>query len=120
MLTVSTHRKYVGWSGEEDDAMSSAEENKAIIRRLFKALAEGDLDAMRELLAPDFVDHHPLPGEEDPGPEGYLRAAAGAYAAFTSLLYGGVEQTAAQGDRVLSRLTRTASQDRHEIARVAP
>ena len=57
MLTVSTHRKNVGWSGAEDDAVSSAEENKAIVRRLFKALAEGDLDAMRELLAPYFVDH---------------------------------------------------------------
>src|SRR5215204_4012131 len=87
MLTVSTHRNNVGWSGEEDDAVSSAEENKAIVRRLFKALAEGDLDAIRELLAPDFVDHHSLPGEEDPGPEGYLRAAAGAYAAFTNLRY---------------------------------
>jgi serine phosphatase RsbU (regulator of sigma subunit)/ketosteroid isomerase-like protein len=120
MLTVSTHRKYVGWSGEEDDAVSSAEENKAIVRRLFKALAEGDLDAMRELLAPDFVDHHPLPGEEDPGPEGYLRAAAGAYAAFTNLRYVFVEQMPAEGDRVVSRLTMRATHDRAEIAGFAP
>src|SRR5829696_7597628 len=120
MLTVSTHRKYVGWSGEEDDAMSSAEENIAIIRRLFKALAEGDLDAMRELLAPDFVDHHRLPGEEDPGPEGYLRAAAGAYAAFTNLRYVFVEQMPAEGDRVVSRLTMRATHDRAEIAGFAP
>jgi predicted ester cyclase len=120
MLTVSTHRKYVGWSGEEDDAVSSAEENKAIVRRLFKALAEGDLDAMRELLAPNFVDHHPLPGEEDPGPEGYLRAAAGAYAAFTNLRYVFVEQMPAEGDRVVSRLTMRATHDRAEIAGFAP
>src|SRR5215212_5919315 len=121
MLTVSTHpKKYVGWSGEEDDAVSSAEENKAIVRRLFKALAEGDLDAMRELLAPDFVDHHPLPGEEDPGPEGYLRAAAGAYAAFTNLRYVFVEQMPAEGDRVVSRLTMRATHDRAEIAGFAP
>src|SRR5215217_5880538 len=120
MLTVSTHRKYVGWSGEEDDAVSSAEENKAIVRRLFKALAEGDLDAMRELLAPDFVDHHPLPSEEDPGPEGYLRAAAGAYAAFTNLRYAFVEQMPAEGDRVVSRLTMRATHDRAEIAGFAP
>src|SRR5918995_3903004 len=120
MLTVSTHRKYVGWSGEEDDAVSSAEENKAIVRRLFKALAEGDLDAMRELLAPDFVDHHPLPGEEDPGPEGYLRAAAGASAAFTNLRYVFDEQMPAEGDRVVSRLTMRATHDRAEIAGFAP
>ena len=120
MLTVSTHRKNVGWPGEEDDAVSSAEENKAIVRRLFKALAEGDLDAMRELLAPDFVDHHPLPGEEDPGPEGYLRAAAGAYAAFTNLRYVFVEQMPAEGDRVVSRLTMRATHDRAELAGFAP
>src|SRR5215211_6129213 len=120
MLTVSTHLKYVGWSGEEDDAVSSAEENKAIVRRLFKALAEGDLDAIRELLAPDFVDHHPLPGEEDPGPEGYLRAAAAIYAAFTNLRYVFVEQMPAEGDRVVSRLTMRATHDRAEIAGFAP
>src|SRR5215213_8777722 len=120
MLTVSTHRKNVGWPGEEDDAVSSAEENKAIVRRLFKALAEGDLDVIRELLAPDFVDHHPYPGEEDPGPEGYLRAAAGAHAAFTDLSYVFVEQIAAEGDRVVSRLTMRATHDRAEIAGFAP
>jgi serine phosphatase RsbU (regulator of sigma subunit)/ketosteroid isomerase-like protein len=120
MLTVSTHRKNVGWPGEEDDAVSSAEENKAIVRRLFKALAEGDLDVIRELLAPDFVDHHPFPGEEDPGPEGYLRAAAGAHAAFTDLSYVFVEQMPAEGDRVVSRLTMRATHDRAEIAGFAP
>ena len=120
MLTVSTHRKNVGWSGAEDDAVSSAEEKKAIVRRLFKALAEGDLDAMRELLAPDFVDHHPFPGEEDPGPEGYLRAAAGASAAFTNLRYVFDEQMPAEGDRVVSRLTMRATHDRAEIAGFAP
>src|SRR5919202_2651871 len=120
MLTVSTHRKNAGWSGEEDDAVSSAEENKAIVRRLFKALAEGDLDAIRELLAPDFVDHHPYPGEEDPGPEGYLRAAAGAHAAFTNLRYVFDEQMPAEGDRVVSRLTMRATHDRAELAGFAP
>src|SRR5919106_72318 len=120
MLTVSTHRKNVGWSGAEDDAVSSAEENKAIVRRLFKALAEGDLDAMRELLAPDFVDHHPLPGEEAPGPEDYLRAAAGASAAFSNLRYVFDEQMPAEGERVVSRLTMRATHDRAEIAGFAP
>src|SRR5215211_4189562 len=66
MLTVSTHRKNVGWSGEEDDAVSSAEENKAIVRRLFKALAEGDLDAMRELLAPNSSATTRFPAEKAP------------------------------------------------------
>ena len=53
--------------------MSSAEENKALVRRLYEVQTMGDLDALRELLAPDFVDHGVTPGEEDPGPEGYIR-----------------------------------------------
>ena len=69
MLTVSTHRKYVGWSGEEDDAVSSAEENKAIVRRLFKALAEGDLDAIRELLAPTSSTTTRFPAKKTPAPK---------------------------------------------------
>ena len=36
--------------------MSEAgEKNKALVRRLYDAQTRGDLEAMRELLAPDFV-----------------------------------------------------------------
>ncbi len=43
-----------------------------------EVLTRGDPEAIRELLAPDFVDHRPLPGDEDPGPEGYIRFLADA------------------------------------------
>ncbi len=43
--------------------MSSEEENKALARHfLERAWKEGDLDAIDEMLAPDFVDHSLLPG----------------------------------------------------------
>jgi hypothetical protein len=37
---------------EEEAVVSSAEENKAIVRRFYEALTEEDLEAIRELLAP--------------------------------------------------------------------
>jgi ketosteroid isomerase-like protein len=49
----------------------AGEKNKALVRRFHEVLTEGDPEAIRELLAPDFVDHRPIPGYEDPGREGY-------------------------------------------------
>jgi hypothetical protein len=48
---------------EEEQAPVSVEENKALVRRFFEAQAKGDLDAVREMMAPDFVDHSLLPGQ---------------------------------------------------------
>jgi len=48
---------------EEEAAVSSAEENKAIARHLEEELARGNLDVIDELLAPDFVDRALLPGQ---------------------------------------------------------
>ena len=56
--------------------MSSAEENKAIVRRFLEAHARGDLDTLREILAPNFVDHRPLAGHEDPDRESYIQFVA--------------------------------------------
>jgi ketosteroid isomerase-like protein len=43
--------------------MSSAEENKTLVRRFFVAQARGDMDVIDELLSPDFVDRSLLPGQ---------------------------------------------------------
>ena len=37
----------------------SAEENKAVIRRLAEAVNKGNLDAVDEIFAPDYVRHDP-------------------------------------------------------------
>ncbi len=44
--------------------MPTEEKNKALVSRFLEAQATGDLEALDELLAPDFVDHGLLPVEE--------------------------------------------------------
>ena len=74
-----------GWPGEEQAAVSSkTEENKALARRFLEAFANGDLNTLDEILAPDFVNHSLLPGQ-DPGREGYIQMAAEKYAAFSDI-----------------------------------
>jgi ketosteroid isomerase-like protein len=58
---------------EEEAHVSSAEENKILVRRFLEAQANADPDALEELLAPDFVDHNLQPDQE-PGREGFIRS----------------------------------------------
>src|SRR5215204_3158736 len=106
--------------GKEESAVSSAEENKAIVRRFLEAHAKGDLDTLRELLAPDFVDHRPLPGQEDPDRESYIQFVAERSAALSDLRFIVEDQMAAEGDRVVSRLTMRFTHDQREIMGFAP
>jgi len=98
--------------------MSSAEENKALVRRFFEAQGKGDLDALEELLAPDFVDHSLLPGQ-DPGREGYIQGVAEDHAAFSNLRFH-IEDQVAEGDKVVSRITHSGMHDRGEFVGFAP
>jgi serine phosphatase RsbU (regulator of sigma subunit) len=98
----------------------AGEKNKAVVRRFEEALTEGDPEAIREILAPDFVDHRPIPGYEDPGREGYIQSIAAVHAAFSNVRYVIEEQMAAEGDRVVSRLRLIGTHDRGEIAGFAP
>ena len=47
------------------------EENKALVRRFVEAQAKGDLDAVKEMMAPDFVARSLLPGQQ-PQPQRLL------------------------------------------------
>jgi len=60
--------------------MSAEEDNKALVRRFYEAQTKGELDTLRELLAPGILDHNLRPGQE-PGREGFLRAVAEDHAA---------------------------------------
>ena len=64
--------------------MPSEDNNKALARRFLKAFANGDLHTLDELLAPKFINHSPLPGQ-DPGREGYIQSAAEKHAAFSDI-----------------------------------
>jgi serine phosphatase RsbU (regulator of sigma subunit)/predicted ester cyclase len=98
----------------------SAEQNKALVRRFFKAHeGKADLDALDKMLAPDFVCHVTrLPGQQ-PDREGYKWSIAQYSAAFSNrrIL---VEEQVAEADKVVTRFTVRATHDRREILGVAP
>src|SRR5215204_4241766 len=83
----------------------SAEENRALARSFYEAQAKGDLDAMKEMMAPDFVDHSLLSGQA-PDREGYLRVV--------------IEDQAADGDKVISRFTIRGTHDRKDFMGAVP
>ena len=56
--------------------MSTEEDNMALSRRLMKARVKGDLDAVDEMLTPDFVTHTKLVPGQQPGREGEKWALA--------------------------------------------
>jgi len=96
----------------------SAEENKALVRRFLEAHAKGDLGAMEEMLAPDFVNNNLLPGQA-PGREGYLRAITEYHAAYSDTRYV-IEKQMAERDEVVTTFTARATHDRGEYMGIAP
>src|SRR5918997_22910 len=116
---VSTGRKHVGLPGEEEAPMSSEEEkNKALVRRFLEAHAKGDLGDMEQMLAPDFVDHNLIPGEE-PGRDGYLQATAEYHAAYSNNRYV-IEKQLAEGDEVVTTFAASSIHDRGEWMGLVP
>jgi serine phosphatase RsbU (regulator of sigma subunit)/predicted ester cyclase len=100
----------------EGDNTVTAEENKALVRRFVEAQVKADLDTLDELLAPDFVDHSLEPGQ-DAGREGYMRALAEEIFSNQRTI---IEDQAADGDKVISRLTINRIHDGGEFMGVAP
>jgi predicted ester cyclase len=97
----------------------SAEENRALARRFMEARIKGDLDAVDEMMAPDFVNHNRLlPGQESDR-EDYLRGIA-AYQAALSERRLIVEDQLAADDKVVTRFIVHAIHDRGELMGVAP
>src|SRR5829696_9595610 len=89
----------------------SAEENMALARRFLEAFANGDLDTLDELLAPNFINHSLLPSQV-PGREGYIQMAAEKYAAFSDIRHI-VEYQATDGEEmVITRHTTRRIHDR--------
>jgi serine phosphatase RsbU (regulator of sigma subunit)/predicted ester cyclase len=96
----------------------SADENRALVRRFLQAMGEGDLDLMREMMAPDFVDRSVLPGQGSDR-EGYLRGVVEEDATFSIISFT-VEDQIAEGDRVVTRYRSRSIHDRGEFMGVAP
>jgi predicted ester cyclase len=96
----------------------SLEENKALIRRFLRAQAKGNLAALEEIMAPDFVDRSVLPGQGHTR-EDYIQGVAEDRAAFSEgrLI---IEDQVAEGDKVMTRITILGTHDRGEFAGIAP
>ena len=99
--------------------MSEAQErNKVLVRRFLEALAKGDLDAVKQMMAPHFVDHNLRHGKK-PDREGYLRVVSEEQAAFSDIRYI-IEDQIAEGDKVMTRWTGSGVHDRGEYQGFAP
>jgi steroid delta-isomerase-like uncharacterized protein len=80
-----------------------SEENKALVRRFYAAIDDGDLEAMDELVAEDYLDHHPpFPGLP-PGREG-LKVAFQVFLTATPGRHE-IDDQIAENDKVVTRLT---------------
>jgi steroid delta-isomerase-like uncharacterized protein len=83
----------------------SAEENKALVRRMLEeGFNEGNLDLADELYAPDYVYHEPGTPELPPGPEG-VKQLMGMYKTAFPDAHITVEDVICEGDKVVARFT---------------
>src|SRR5919107_3305992 len=100
----------------------SAEQNMALARRFMEARVKGDVDALDEMLPPDFVSHTkllPEDPEEEPGREGVIWAAAQVAGAISNASVV-VEDQVAADDKVVTRFIVHSTHDRGEIMGLAP
>jgi predicted ester cyclase len=85
----------------------STEENKALMRRAYEAVNQGDLTAFFELFTPDFVLHNGSMTIQ--GLEAFKQIEAMLLTALPDLHYT-VEDLIAEGDKVAVRLTARGTQ----------
>jgi len=98
--------------------MSSEDNNKALARRFLKAFANADLGTLDELLASEFINHNPLPGQ-DPGREGYMRTVAEKHDAYSDIRHT-IDYQATDGDMVITRHTTHMIHDRGASLGIEP
>src|SRR5215217_9160660 len=123
IMPGAPHWENMSWQKEENFSMS-AEQNKALVRRLFKVQEDlqsgkADLNTLDELLAPDFVSHYKrLPGQQ-PDREGYKRVLTELRATRSHVRYL-IEDQVAGEDKVVTRFILQTPHDREELMGVAP
>ena len=86
-----------------------SEDNKAVVRRMFdEVLSGGDLAAVDELFTAGYHDHDPANDEDVRGPDGVKEEIGGYRAAMPDLRFT-IEDQLAEGDRVATRFSCTAT-----------
>ena len=84
------------------------EDNKQFMRRFVEeAINQKNLDALNELVAEDFVEHIPFPGQ-CPGREGLRQVLSAFISAFPDIRWT-LEEQIAEGEKVVSRFTMTGT-----------
>ena len=95
------------------------EENMALVRRFLEARVKGNLEAMAEMMAPDFLNHIKLLPDEEPGREGFMKTIARYTSAFSNSRVL-VEDQVAAADKVVTRCIVHRTHDKGELMGVAP
>jgi steroid delta-isomerase-like uncharacterized protein len=83
-------------------ALDTGGSSEAAYRRLMDAVGTGREDQLDEVLAPEFVDHNPIPGQSA-GPAGFREWMHAARAAFPDLT-ATVEDVVTESDRLAGRV----------------
>jgi len=91
----------------------------ALARRFMEARIKGDLDAVDEMLAPDFVNHTSLLSVQEPDREGVKRVTTQLSAAVSNASVH-IEDQIAAGDKVVTRSVVHATHDLGELMGGAP
>jgi predicted ester cyclase len=101
--------------------MSSADKNKALVRRFLEERIKGNLKAVNEMLAPDFVDfvERSLLSDQELSREDYKRSMVDIATAF-SIGDWTIEDQIAEGDKVMTRWTARCVHNRGKFMGVAP
>src|ERR1051325_10835868 len=89
----------------------TTDENKALVRRFYEEIDKGNLDAMDELVAEDYLDHSPPPF---PGLASGREGLKQAFEIFWNATpgYHRIEDQVAEGDKVVTRLTAFGTHER--------
>ena len=96
----------------------TTEQNKAIVRRFFKAFEANDKATLKEVLAPDLVAYsHASPDPQSR--EVHLQGIVMWNAAFSETRFT-IEEQIAEGDKVATRVTMRAIHDLGDFQGLAP
>jgi steroid delta-isomerase-like uncharacterized protein len=96
-----------GILGRPEHAVT-AEENKALVRRWFAEIDRGNMAAVDEFIAIDYVDHNPPIPSLPPGREGIRQASLILRAAFPNVIHT-IEEQLAEGDKVMTHVATRAT-----------
>jgi predicted ester cyclase len=90
--------------------MTLSESNKALVRRFYAEIDDGNIDVLDELVAEDYIDHNPPPF---PGLASGRDGLKQAFRIFAKATPGKhyIEDQIAEGDKVVTRMT---SRGKHE------